>query len=135
ERNSYVLAEDLLNHLFDDVPGFANLIVKAQLGRKNRRGVYICGSRGRIEWLENKRRANRENGRKGGRPRKTHEEPTKIPRGLRAETATVLASAPALSLVPTDESFSSPDDGRGRCDPSCDGDDFRPLLSERMYSY
>jgi hypothetical protein len=135
ERNSYVLAEDLLNHLFDDVPGFANLIVKAQLGRKNRRGVYICGSRGRIEWLENKRRANRENGRKGGRPRKTHEEPIKIPRGLRAETAPVLPTAPTLTLVPTDESFSSPDDGRGRRDPRYGGDDFRPLWSEKMYRF
>jgi hypothetical protein len=105
ERNSYDLAEDVLNHLFDDVPALADLIVEANLGRRSRRGIHICGARGRIEWLANKRRANRENGKKGGRPRKTGAEPIKNRRGLRLETTL----APALALVSSGEvPFSSP---------------------------
>jgi len=98
EQNWYVLPIDVLNHIFDDVDHFADLVVLADLGRKKSHGIYIRGTRGRIEWLERKRRASRENGKKGGRPRKTELKPKKNRRRFPTETAP--SPVPALALVP-----------------------------------
>jgi hypothetical protein len=100
ERNRHALPKDELNHLFDDVKRFSDLIIKAKLGRTRREDVYICGTRGRIEWLERIRRASRENGKKGGRPRKTHQEPNKNQSRFRARST--LTPPPALVVVQTE---------------------------------
>jgi len=60
EGNSPVLDADVVENT---IP--VGLLVRAKLARAQDDGVYICGTTGRIEWLE-KMRAN---GRKGGRPK------------------------------------------------------------------
>lgn len=72
ERGSYTLPVDILDCFFEDVTNFADAIVQSGLGRLEPDGtIYICGTRGRIEWLTRKREVARENGAKSsGRPRK-----------------------------------------------------------------
>jgi hypothetical protein len=70
ETNRYVLDFETVNHLFDDISGFSEALLKSGLGKKHRHGIYISGTKGRIEWLETKRA----NGRKGGRPKVNREE-------------------------------------------------------------
>jgi hypothetical protein len=97
ERETYVLELGIVNSLFDDAPCLSEALVKSGLGKKHRYGVYISGSRGRVEWLANKRLTGRTNGKRGGRPKKTKEEPIENQHGLRAETPPALA--PALALT------------------------------------
>lgn len=62
-------------------------IVTARLGVTHPRGIRIAGTRGRIEWLKNLR----ENGKKGGRPKK--------PKGLASGSAHQNPPAPAPAPV------------------------------------
>ncbi len=101
ETCSHVLREEIVNHLFEDAPQLSEALLKSELGKKHRHGIYISGSRGRIEWLENKRRAGRKNGKKGGRPKKTDPKPTENQDRLRTETPP--APAPALAPAPAVE--------------------------------
>jgi hypothetical protein len=98
EHESYVLAREILNSLFDDISCLSDALLTSGLGKKHRFGIYIAGTEGRIEWLANKRRTGRQNGKRGGRPRKTNTEPIKNQDGLRAETPPAPAPAPAENL-------------------------------------
>lgn len=73
ESNQYALSPSIINALHDDLTmDFAAAIVACGLGRVEGDGrVYVCGTPGRIEWLETQRR----NGAKGGRPRKGKTQP------------------------------------------------------------
>ncbi len=44
------------------IPGFAEKLVEAELGRVQRGQVYVCGARGRIEWFQDKKRAGKAGG-------------------------------------------------------------------------
>jgi hypothetical protein len=71
EEGTYHLTRDALSDLHPHLPQGAlhDALIGAGLARVEPEGVYICGTRGRIEWLTRKREAARENGAKGGRPR------------------------------------------------------------------
>jgi hypothetical protein len=101
ERETYVLDIDTLNHMFDDVADFVSLLISAKLGREDNGGVYISGTRGRIEWLATKRDTGRQNGKKGGRPVGSGRKPMTNQHRLRTETPP--APAPALPPAPTKE--------------------------------
>jgi len=58
-------------------PRGVNAIIAARLGDQVSRGIRIRGTKGRIEWLANLR----ENGKKGGRPRKASNETRQKPSG------------------------------------------------------
>lgn len=78
ERGKYALEEWVFDALFG-VSGAADLIVTSDLGeRQAKGGLRVRGTRGRIEYLEEKRRNGRKYGHlgaghgvKGGRPKKT----------------------------------------------------------------
>jgi hypothetical protein len=79
-------------------------LVESGLGEKKKTGVRLKGAKGRIEWLEMKRRVGRENGikgrefgRLGGRPTKT---PTKPGEGVSENPPPAPAPAP---LLPSEE--------------------------------
>jgi hypothetical protein len=95
ERGAYTLTPAELANL-TDVEEFARHLIAAKLGRKEGREVYICGSKGRVEWLT----AARENGRLGGRPkgsrRGNHAVTETKPSGLFADNPPPLPLAPAL---------------------------------------
>lgn len=95
ESFSYVLDAETVNHLFDDISGLSEALLKSGLAQKHRHGLYISGTKGRIEWLENKRRAGRENGKLGGRPKKTEAKGNDNQDRLRTETP----PAPAVTKV------------------------------------
>lgn len=107
EQSTYTLSFEELEGI-TDVENFGQHLIAARLGRKQGKKVYICGSQGRIEWLEKKRRVGRENGKLGGRPRaksetndaknETDEEPKENLHRFTVETP----PAPALSLAPTE---------------------------------
>jgi hypothetical protein len=101
ERERYALSIDLVDALFDDIQDFAAAIVKAGLGRLQEDGLlYIAGAVGRVEWLGRKRKAARENGALGGRP-KTDEQPTLEPKDNRDRFPAADPPAPATgSLLP-----------------------------------
>jgi hypothetical protein len=75
ERESYVLTEEVVNSLFDDVSRMSEALLTSGLAKKHRFGLYICGTKGRIEWLAKKRDTARKNGKLGGRPAVTEVEP------------------------------------------------------------
>jgi len=104
ETNSYVLTIEIVNIQFADAPMLSEALVKSGLGRKHRHGIYICGTKGRIEWLEKKRLTARENGGKGGRPTATRDEPTNNQRGLQP----VSPPAPAPALLMAESKSSRP---------------------------
>lgn len=59
-------------------PRGVSAIIAARLGDQVSRGIRIRGTKGRIEWLANLR----ENGKKGGRPRKANKETRQKPSGF-----------------------------------------------------
>jgi len=76
ESGSYQLTREELLDIHPDLPDFADAIVEAKLGRSADDGtIYICGTKGRIEWLAKAREnakygvLGRDYGAKGGRPR------------------------------------------------------------------
>jgi hypothetical protein len=98
QTESYVLSEVIVNSMFDDAPVMSEALLKAGLARPHRHGIYICGTKGRIEWLKNKRDAARRNGKLGGRPKETKEEPTDNQHRLQPVTSST--SVPASTSVP-----------------------------------
>src|SRR5262249_27786545 len=62
ERGTYSLTRETLNALFDDAEDFADAVIRSGLGKVVPEGVYIAGTRGRIEWLQKKRAAAKANG-------------------------------------------------------------------------
>lgn len=100
ERESYVLTVDIVNCMFSDVTGLAEALLKSGLGKKHRHGIYISGTKGRIEWLAKKRVTARLNGPKGGRPKTTEKEPTENRDRFLSETPVSVAVAPAQKTIP-----------------------------------
>jgi hypothetical protein len=64
DRYTYVLPEMVINAILG--PNGANAVVISGLGQVAEGGIRICGTQGRIEWLNNCRT----NGKKGGRGKK-----------------------------------------------------------------
>lgn len=97
ERGSYALTNADLA-IITDREDAATLIIESGLGEAlGDAQTRIKGTEGRIEWLENARRVGRENGSKGGRPRKTDSGLLKNQVGLGAETPPPTATTPAIS--------------------------------------
>ncbi len=67
----------------------ADALIVARLGVRVDDGIRICGTRGRIEWLEKLK----ENGKKGGRPKKTK----RFPSGSEESNPLTLSPSPSLS--------------------------------------
>jgi hypothetical protein len=65
----------------------ADALIIARLGVRDDGGIRICGTRGRIEWLEKLK----ENGKKGGRPKKTK----RFPSGSEKSNPLTLTLSPA----------------------------------------
>ncbi len=69
-ERTYVLSETNVTKVLG--PRGVDAIIFARLGERVSGGIRICGTRGRIEWLEKLRK----NGRKGGRPPVTKRKPS-----------------------------------------------------------
>lgn len=95
----YVLSRSVVESVLG--PRGVDALVLSRLGELRSEGVRIKGTRGRIEWLEKLRN----NGKKGGRPRKTNTETKRKPSGFPElnPPALVPAPAPAPALVPAQE--------------------------------
>jgi hypothetical protein len=96
EKGAHVLDGWLLQAITGRIDG-ADLIASSELAVPLKGNRYrIKGAKGRVEYLEEKRRLARENGLKGGRPRK----PTSVSKttgvGVPAETPPAPAPAPAF---------------------------------------
>ncbi len=118
EEEVYHLSDDNLLDIHPDLKGFGDAMIKAELARREDDGsVYICGTKGRIEWIKHKREAGKEHGHKGaaygvkgGRPKKPPNEGfEKPPHGGSEETPKrgeprnpppAPAPAPALRELP-----------------------------------
>lgn len=111
ERQTYVIERDMVE-LITDREDFADLLIKAGLAEDSEGGIRIKGLEGRIEWLSSLR----ENGKKGGRPKKEPigsepEKPIEKPNGFQEskpiekpdgfENENPLALAPSPALAPT----------------------------------
>jgi len=95
ERETYLLSGMILDGIFErDNAG--ELLAKAELVRPQGDSYYICGTKGRIEWLSERRK----DGRKGGRP-KTIGLTTGIDGKLPADNPPTLTPAPTPALSPT----------------------------------
>ena len=70
DRHTYYLAAEVIDEL-TEFPGFHQHIIDSELAEQTDKGIRIRGTKGRIEWL----RKLRNNGKKGGRPKKTKEKP------------------------------------------------------------
>jgi hypothetical protein len=83
-------------------PGGADALVAARLGERTKKGVRICGTKGRIEWL-GRARSNGEYGKLGGRPRKNNN-PAGFsgdnPVGFDGETPITPSPSPSPSIAP-----------------------------------
>ena len=98
----YVLPADDVRDVLGE--NGAEALVEARLGEFVEGGIRICGAQGRIEWLEKLR----ENGRKGGRPKKnqvvskTKTKPItkRKPSGYETNNPPAPAPAPARSHTP-----------------------------------
>ena len=95
ETERYVLPDDEIDGYepyLAEAMQYAKLAVKYKGGQSR-----VCGTRGRIEWLKQRRKEGRAGGKKGGRPRKS----TETHRGLPENTP--LTPAPAPAPAPTEE--------------------------------
>jgi uncharacterized phage protein (TIGR02220 family) len=91
EQNSYVVNEAVVIATLG--ARGVEALVKSGLGRRTKKGVYVCGTRGRIEWLEEKRKC----GRLGGRPKGTGRKPNGSPSGLPTGDPNVNPPSPSPS--------------------------------------
>lgn len=92
ERGKCVLTREVIDHIHDDIDGLADMLVSCELARPTNAGFYICGTKGRIEWLAKSRK----NGTKGGRPPKTTGLSKQNPVGLSANNPLTLSLTPTL---------------------------------------
>lgn len=92
EKHTYYLTEKMIDVLAE-VPGFTKIISEPEIGLavQSDKGFRIKGTRGRIEWLKKLRN----NGKKGGRPKKTKTKPN----GFENETKSEPPSNP-LTITP-----------------------------------
>ena len=76
ERETYFLTPGELFGL-TGIPDFGEKLIASGLGKRHGKyRIYISGSKTRVEWLGNAREKARENGKKGGRPRKAKTQKT-----------------------------------------------------------
>lgn len=96
-------------------------LVASRLGEQTKAGIRICGTSGRIEWLEKLK----ENGKKGGRPKKTKRFPSGFENETNLETKRKVSGSedrnpltlspslsPALVLAPDPGEISEPEPDR-----------------------
>jgi hypothetical protein len=94
ERETYILTSIELDDINPDAAAFSVAVVESGLARHEGGGIYICGTRGRIEWLA-ARRKDGKNARGGGRPKTLPDDSAETPKGLPGETPPAPAPAPA----------------------------------------
>lgn len=102
ERETYILTSGEIDDTSPDLQGFSDAVVASGLARHEDGGIYICGTRGRIEWLAKRRKEGRE-ATGGGRP--SHPIPSdgaETPRGLPEKTP------PSPALDSSGSNLSSP---------------------------
>jgi hypothetical protein len=98
EHETYQLTRDELRDIHPDLKGFAEALVAASLGRAQEDGtVYICGTRGRIEWLSK----SREHGKLGGKYGALGGRPKKTPDGVIEKPPVGLSEKPPPSPSPS----------------------------------
>jgi hypothetical protein len=106
ERGSYTLGDHDLVVLLGHRDA-AKILIESGLGeRATRSSVRICGTEGRIEWLNKSRENGRlgaEHGKKGGRPKLTPDTPEKPQEGLSVKPPP--APAPALNQESFNEAW------------------------------
>lgn len=99
EKNQLVISERIVCTILRSNSG-ADALVDAELGRREEGGIYVSGTRGRVEWLSKLRT----NGKKGGRPKgkkdKTKRLPKPEPDANQTRTRTEPEPNP-LTLTPT----------------------------------
>jgi hypothetical protein len=96
ERESYYLSGAILNGIFSR-ENAGHVLSKSELARDTEtKGYYICGSKGRIEWLRKRRKEGRLGGKLGGRPKKPLGVRVGVDGKQRPETPPAPAPAPAL---------------------------------------
>jgi hypothetical protein len=102
ERETYLLTSGEIDDTSPDLQGFSDAIVNAGLARHEDGGIYICGTRGRIEWLAKQRKTGRKATGGGRPPKPIPDKPTETPRGLAGKTP------PAPALDSSGSNLSSP---------------------------
>lgn len=97
------------------IPGFADRLVEAELARPQKGLIYVCGTRGRIEWFQSRK----ENGKLGGAAtRKAWKEKKAanshtlteghVPMAPGKGLATASSSPPSSSSYPEEDTGASP---------------------------
>lgn len=87
QEGAYWLPEGFVKVIVDP-----ELLIESRLARREKNGIYVCGSRGRIEWLNKLR----ENARKGGEARRL---PKRVPRTKPAASPPAPAPAPVTATI------------------------------------
>lgn len=101
EKQTYFLTEIILDAI-SEIENFADALTKSDLAERTDEGIRIKGTKGRIEWL----RKLRQNGKKGGRPKKTKTKPDGNQKETKFEPPSnplTLTIAPSLTLTPSPE--------------------------------
>jgi hypothetical protein len=96
ERETYAVTKPVIVALFNGATDAPEWLVSAELAEPIEGGFRIKGTRGRIEYLAEKRAKARENGTKGGRPRK----PTLVSGNNRRRGVVETPPAPAPAPAP-----------------------------------
>lgn len=95
DRGAHVLPAEMIDaHV--GVAGFAEHMVGVQLAEKVAQGIRVCGTRGRIEWLDKRKKASRKGGVTTRAKWRPSEGQTRAKRGPSAPTLLCSGSAPTL---------------------------------------
>ena len=117
ERETYALTDSVIVALFRGETNAPEWLITAELAERIEGGLRIKGTQGRIEYLAEQRARARQNGVKGGRPRK----PTSVLGNNQRRGGSKTSPAPAPALTPALKETPLP--------PSLDTDRFREVWS------
>lgn len=131
ERETYVVTKPVIVALFGGASDAPDWLLKAELAEQDDSGLRIKGTRGRIEYLAEKRAKARENGLKGGRPSKKPTSVTKKPTSVPMETPLALP----LALPPSSLSLRERTRTRRGRKSVVSGTEFKPPTLDEVRVY
>lgn len=116
ERETYYLSDTILDGIFGRETS-GHLLGESELARRTEtKGWYICGTKGRVEWLKKRRQEGKKGGKLGGRPRKPLGKPLGVDGKQQRETPPAPAPAPAFPPETSSPSGEKPDSFAVRAD-------------------
>ena len=95
ERETHTLSRAAIDNTNPDIFDFCSLMIRAELARETKHGVYVAGAKDRCGWLGKARK----NGRLGGRPKKNQTVIKTKPSGSAENNPPAPAPSPALETV------------------------------------